>query len=118
MKKVIIFAALVVVATLTGCAGGLLAVHKIDVQQGNALNPESVELLTVGMNPEQVRYLLGHPMVTDLFRPDRWDYIYYFKPGNGQEENRRLTVYFTDGRVVRIQRPEATQFAGRPGSGV
>lgn len=118
MKKVIIFAALVVAGNMMGCSSGLLSVHRIDVQQGNALKQESVEQLTVGMNPEQVRYLLGHPVVADLFHPDRWSYIYYFKPGNGHAENRRLTIYFNNDRVVRIEKPESTQLAGRPGSGV
>ena len=118
MRKVITLAALVVAVNLMGCSRGLLSVHRIDVQQGNALKQESVELLTVGMNPEQVRYLLGHPMVTDLFHPDRWSYIYYFKPGNGDAENRRLNIYFNNDRVVRIEKPGSTQLAGRPGNGV
>ncbi len=118
MKKIIIFAVLMAAVKLMGCSSGFLSVHKIDVQQGNALNPESVELITLGMNTEQVRYLLGYPVVTDLFHPDRWSYIYYFKPGNGHVENRRLTVYFNNDRVVRIEKPDSTKFASRSGSGV
>ena len=46
------------------------------------------------MVPEQVRFLLGHPLVTDPFHGDRWYYVYYFKPGNEQAEERRVTVFF------------------------
>ena len=33
------------------------------------------------MTRSQVRYLLGTPMVPDVFDNDRWDYLYYFKHG-------------------------------------
>ena len=98
---------------LSACSSGLLSVHKIDVQQGNALNEDSVDQLRVGMAPEQVRFLLGHPLVTDPFHGDRWYYVYYFKPGNGQAEERRVTIYFNEGRVARIEKPESAKLASR-----
>jgi outer membrane protein assembly factor BamE len=108
MKKIIIVTFVLAVAALSGCASGLLSIYKMDVQQGNALKQESVDQLDVGMKPEQVRFLLGHPMVIDIFQPDRWYYVYYFKPGDGQPMERRLTVYFNDNKVVKIERPEPT----------
>jgi outer membrane protein assembly factor BamE len=41
----------------TGC------VYQIDVQQGNKLEPKDVESVKVGMTRNQVRFLLGTPMV-------------------------------------------------------
>lgn len=111
MRKTLTFVTFIASAALAGCSSGLLSVHRIDVQQGNALAQEAVEQLEVGMNKEQVRYLLGSPMVTDPFRPQRWDYVYYFKPGNGAPEERRLTVFFQGDRVVRIENPELTRLA-------
>lgn len=116
MKKVSTFAILMVVESLIGCSSGPLSVHTIDVQQGNALESESIGQLNIGMSPEQVRYLLGHPVMVDSFRPDRWDYLYYYKPGNGKAETRRLTVYFNDGKVVKIDRPGSTRYAGKSGN--
>jgi outer membrane protein assembly factor BamE len=98
---------------LSACSSGLLSVHKIDVQQGNALNGDAVDKLKVGMVPEQVRFLLGHPLVTDPFHGDRWYYVYYFKPGNGQAEKRKVTVFFNEGRVARIDKPESAKLASR-----
>jgi outer membrane protein assembly factor BamE len=56
------------------------------------------------MTRSQVRFLLGTPMLPDAFDNDRWDYVYYLKLGRGgTTEQRRLTVFFTDDRVARIE---------------
>ena len=44
---------------MSGCSGKLFTIHKIDVQQGNAVEVEKVEQLAVGMTKEQVEFLLG-----------------------------------------------------------
>ncbi|MBA2490414.1 MAG: outer membrane protein assembly factor BamE [Gammaproteobacteria bacterium] len=91
---------------LAGCS--VFSVHRIDVRQGNALKQRDVEQLEIGMNPEQVTYLLGNPLIDDSYHTDRWDYVYYYDPGYGQTEQRRLTVFFESGQVIRIKRPQAT----------
>ena len=94
---------------LTACVFGACSsfpVHRIDVRQGNALEPKAVRQLEVGMTSEQVRYLLGNPMIDDSYHPNRWDYVYYFDPGEGRTLERQLTVFFEDGEVVRIKPPQ------------
>lgn len=96
-------------------AGALLAagcVYELDVQQGNKLEPADIEKVVVGMTRSQVRFLLGTPVVTNSFRDDRWDYLYYFKPGRSDSAERRwLIVWFDDNAVREIQRDVET----RPG---
>jgi outer membrane protein assembly factor BamE len=77
--------------------------YRPDVQQGNVINPDTVNRLSPGMSKSQVRFLLGTPMVADVFHEDRWDYVYVLRKGNGQEERERLSVYFDNDRLVRIQ---------------
>ena len=89
---------------LLGCGSKLLTVHKIDVQQGNALDAETVDKIEMGMNKEQVQYVLGSPLITDSFHPDRWDYIYLFTPGYGEEERRQLTLTFDRNEVIDINK--------------
>lgn len=96
---------------LAGCSSGPLSVHKIEIQQGNALKFEAVEKLEVGMNEQQVRYLLGNPLITDGFHANRWDYVYYLKNGGDPVERRRLTLFFEGDQVIRIERPDANQRA-------
>jgi len=94
----------VALLVLGGC------VYELDVQQGNKLEPEDVEKVEVGMTRSQVRFLLGTPVVSDVFRDDRWDYLYYFKPGRSSKAERRWIIVWFDGNVVReIQRDVRTQ---------
>ncbi len=83
------------------------AIHRIDIQQGNVIELEQVDQLGIGMTPEQVRFLLGTPAITDPFHRGRWDYVYYFKPGDpkAKAERKRITLYFENGRLARIERP-------------
>lgn len=97
MQKLLI--ATVITLALTGCSG-FPGVYKIDVEQGNIITQEMVDQLRPGMTPNQVRFIMGSPLVTDTFHADRWDYIYSKKHGNdGTYERERLTLHFTDGKL-------------------
>ncbi|AOF80879.1 smpA / OmlA family protein [Methyloversatilis sp. RAC08] len=77
---------------------------RIDIRQGNLVTQEMAFQLKPGMSRDQVRFVLGSPMLADVFHPDRWDYLYYFKPGNKPEDTqqRRLIVYFEDDKLVSL----------------
>ena len=74
--------------------------YRIDIQQGNFLSPEMVAQLKNGMTREQVRFVLGTPLVTDIFHGDRWDYVFYRELGNGTKERRSLSVFFADNKMT------------------
>src|SRR5262245_60044120 len=89
--------AVTVTLLLQGC------VYRMNIQQGNFLEPHAVDQLQVGMTRSQVRYLLGTPMVPDAFDKDRWDYLYYLKKGRLRApDQRHLIVYFQDDKVSRF----------------
>ncbi|MDH3451519.1 MAG: outer membrane protein assembly factor BamE, partial [Gammaproteobacteria bacterium] len=50
----------------------------------------------------QVRFLLGNPVINDLFHPDRWDYIYYVTPAGETPNLKRLTLYFEGSVLTRV----------------
>lgn len=91
-----------VLALGSGC------VYRPNIQQGNLLKLEDVDQVTVGMTRSQVRYLLGTPMVTDPFQPDRWDYIYTLQRGNERKLDRSYFVVHFDGdRVTKLDKVDA-----------
>lgn len=94
---------------LSGCSGKLFTVHRIDVQQGNALDYDKVEQLRVGMNKEQVRFLMGSPIIIDSFHPDRWDYVYHLIPDYGDTERRHVAVVFEGDIVSNIEKSGVTK---------
>ena len=65
--------------------------YKIDIQQGNVLTQEMVAQLKPGMTRDQVRFVLGTPLLADVFHADRWDYIYRFRPGKGGSLRMRVS---------------------------
>lgn len=85
---------------LAGC--GPLAPYRIDIQQGNFVSQEMVAKLKRGMSKEQVRYILGTPLVTDIFHADRWDYVYSLERPGEAPVRRRLAVFFEDDRLARL----------------
>ena len=95
--------ALLIVA-VSGCTAvtDFVKPYRIDVRQGNYITQDMVSQLKPGMSREQVRFVLGTPLVSDIFHADRWDYVYRFQPGKGASQERRLTVIFEDGRLARL----------------
>ena len=102
MSKSFIYSLLLCLTLLSGCSGELFTIHKIDVQQGNAVEVDKVEQLSIGMTKEQVRFLLGSPMLTDVFHPERWDYVYFLIPGYGEQERRHVSIIFNGDKVTEI----------------
>jgi len=92
---------LALVLQLSAC--GWLAPYRMDIQQGNFVSQEMVLQLRRGMTRDQVRFLLGTPLVTDIFHADRWDYVYFLdRPGEPRRQ-RRLAVFFEADKLARVE---------------
>ena len=85
---------------LSACA------YKIDIQQGNTIEPEKLEQLKIGMNKQQVQFLMGSPMLIDAFHPQRWEYVYSFKKGGAKMTRRRVTLTFDSGILSKIDKSQ------------
>jgi outer membrane protein assembly factor BamE len=87
---------------LVGSAG---CVYRANISQGNIVEEEDLDQGEVGMTRNQVRFLLGTPMIDDPFHQDRWDYVYYIKIGrNDATDKRWVTILFDGDTVEEIQR--------------
>ena len=78
--------------------------YKIDIQQGNVLTQDMVAQLRPGLSKDQVRFILGTPILTDMFHANRWDYVYRLQKGStGVAETRKFSVFFdADGKLSRV----------------
>jgi outer membrane protein assembly factor BamE len=75
--------------------------YRITVVQGNFVSQEAANQMQVGMTRDQVKTLLGTPLLADMFHADRWDYIFYFKRGSTSVvQQRDFVVTFTNDRVA------------------
>lgn len=84
--------------SLTAC------VYKVDVQQGNEINPQMIERLSIGMSKRQVERAIGLPLISDPFNKNRWDYFYSIKKGRTGKVSRESASLFFDGdRLVDVK---------------
>lgn len=117
MRKIVILLIILTIAAQFGCARNnkpdeyhddamlsrLPFVYKMPVQQGNIVTKDMLDQLQLGMNRAQVRYLLGTPLLTDMFHSNRWDYTYTMQRGHQPMEKKPLTLFFEEDALVRIQ---------------
>jgi len=94
---------LVVSLSLLTAACGFLSPYRMEIQQGNYVTQEMAAQLKPGLTREQVRFVLGTPLVSDIFHEERWDYVFVRERANSQEvERRRIAVFFEDGKLKRV----------------
>ncbi len=117
------------VAALAGCGSlngassriaNIVTPYKVDVVQGNFVSREQVEALQPGMGRQQVREILGTPLVTSLFHADRWEYVFTLKRPGEDVQTRKLTVFFQGDVLERYEgdpMPTETEFVATLGSG-
>lgn len=85
---------------------GIFTPYRINIQQGNFISQDMAAKLRPGMTKEQVRFVLGTPLLTDMFHSDRWDYMFRLQKSNGEITANRVAVFFRDNRVERIDSSE------------
>ena len=87
--------------------------YRMEIQQGNFVSQDMVSQLKPGMSKEQVRFVLGTPLLTDIFHGERWDYVYWRETSDGRREQRKLIVHFDKGQLARIDGDVVSATAGR-----
>ncbi len=97
--KIIKIAALICALSLlaSGCA------YRADLAQGNFVEQDAVSKLHAGMTPEQVRFVLGTPMLIDPFDASRWYYVHYLRRGWSDPEIQNLILLFSNGVLIDMQ---------------
>ena len=76
--------------------------YKVDVIQGNFVSREQVEQLQAGMTRDQVKAVLGTPLLSSLFHADRWDYVFTLKRQGVEPQSFKYTVFFKGDQLERF----------------
>jgi outer membrane protein assembly factor BamE len=77
--------------------------YRPTIQQGNILDTQTIAQLKPGMSADQVRYMMGTPVLQNNFNPNQWIYVYTFKPGNKPRQEQRVILNFNNGILRNIQ---------------
>lgn len=97
---------LISIALISSCAGWLPDAHKQDVVQGNEIKQETLNKIHLGMKKSEITPLIGNPTLKDPFHANRWDYIYIYVQGHEQAKQSRLTLYFKDDELIKMDDSE------------
>ena len=89
-----LFITLFLSLTLSAC------VYKMNVQQGNVITDEAVAKIHTGMSLEDVRALLGDPLLNNVYHDNRILYIYTMRQGHHVMTRRDLAIYFMNDKVT------------------
>ena len=102
MKKILSVIAITIM--LSGC------IHKMNIEQGNVITPEMVSQLHTGMTEEQVKNIMGTPMLLNTFDDNRIDYVYTYKPAYGKLVEKNITLTFRNHRLQQIGGNKYSQY--------
>ncbi len=97
-RILILFLVVLTLAMSSGC------VYRANISQGNLIKQEDLDQVEVGMTRNQVRFLLGTPLVDDPFHQRRWDYVYFVRIGRQPATFKRwVTIVFENDVVAEIR---------------
>lgn len=106
-------AAMAAIVLASGCSStpmadrflGVVTPFRIDIVQGNVVTAERAALVKPGMTREQVRDILGSPMLTDVFHADRWDYVFTIVRQGTEPQRRTVVAHFEGDALKRLDAP-------------
>jgi len=87
-----LFALALTLTLLQACA--FPGVFKINVQQGNIINQKMLDTLKVGMTKKQVHFVLGKPVLENLFNPSLENYVYSYQKAGGDIHQQTIKIYY------------------------
>lgn len=85
---------------------GVITPYRIDIVQGNVVTKEQAAQVKPGMTREQVRDILGSPMLTDIFHASRWDYVFTIKRPGTEPQRRSIVARFEGDTLKSLEAPE------------
>lgn len=102
MKKTIpLFALLILTSQLSACAN-VPFLYRPNVQQGNLITQDMLNQIKLGMSTEQVRYVMGTPILINTFDDNTYNYVYTFQSGKKPMQLKRIILQFSQSRLAHI----------------
>ena len=86
------------VLLLSSCS--IPRIFQVVISQGNLVDQEMLDKLEIGMTESQVKFVMGTPLISDTFYPNRWDYFTSVTQGENTYTNQKITLYFKDNKLV------------------
>ena len=75
--------------------------YEVVISQGNLVDQEMMDQLEVGMTESQVKFVMGSPLISDTFYPNRWDYFTSVTQGSETYTEQKISLYLEDNKLAR-----------------
>jgi outer membrane protein assembly factor BamE len=96
-KKIFIILTIILLA---GC--NKLRPYRVDVQQGNIIDQHAISKIHIGLTKNEVNSILGPPLLTDIFDPNTWSYVYTNQVAGEKIEKKKLILEFKGKKLAKI----------------
>ena len=108
MKILFLILIQITIITTSGCQllpdNTQLKSYRVLVQQGNVIDESKVDSLKINMTKEQVIFLMGEPVVNNIFDKERWDYVYYKKRDPEETQLNMVSIFFKNENVYSMKK--------------
>jgi outer membrane protein assembly factor BamE len=108
MRIYFIITTLLILVTLNGCnllqENTQLRSFRVLVEQGNLIEENKVDSLKINMTKDQVVFLLGEPIVNNIFNKERWDYVYYRKREPEETQLKMISIFFKNNSIINMKK--------------
>ena len=84
---------------IAGCS--VPKTYEVVIAQGNLVDQEMIDKLEVGMTESQVKFVMGSPLISDTFYPNRWDYFTSVTQGSETFTEQKITLYSEENKLAR-----------------
>lgn len=85
---------------------GVITPYRIDIVQGNVVTKEQLALLKPGLTRNQVREIVGTPLLADPFHADRWDYVFSIRRPGTEPQRRNVVLRFSGDTLASVEAPD------------
>ena len=104
VRSLLLVSGWALVLGISGCGvTQKLRPYVLDVRQGNYVTQEMAAQLTPGMTEDQVRFIMGTPLLIDPFHANRWDYVYRNSTQGKVSETRHIILMFKDNKLSSVE---------------
>ena len=97
--KLSIIGLLILTLFATSCS--IPKMYKVVVSQGNLVDQEMIDKLEIGMTESQVKFVMGTPLISDTFFPNRWDYFTTVTQGENVYTEQKIVLFFEENKLVK-----------------
>lgn len=101
LKFILLSLALISISFIQACS--FPGVYKINVQQGNIITQEMLDTLKPGMTQKQVHFVLGKPVIENLFDETLENYVYTYQKAGGEIQQQTIKIYYENDLFSRYE---------------